>query len=241
MMTWTTRTAVWMQMGAAVSFMALVLACVPMLTGFNCSFNGPSEGESPRGWDEVDQSCDFVNALDPEPGCAGGGGGTDSRCGAAPFGWHHCGYCASTPGQECRSCPDGYYCPSDPCSEYCGPRTDVYGCPSSHPVDCGDFCCADAFPVCCDDVCAESGSACDAHRGEPDGPGAFDCSPANPEVVCNPLAPCSRCTVEACGGPTGSGCAAYRTSDGRWFRASCTTSACIQSAVMDALSHCGCT
>jgi hypothetical protein len=58
-------------------------------------------------------------------------------------------------------------------------------------------------------------------------------------VSCTSIGTCSRCSLQACGGPNGSGCTLYHSSDGMDFV--CPSSGCYgSSAVTSALAHCGC-
>lgn len=90
------------------------------------------------------------------------------------------------------------------------------------------------------------------------GGGSFTCAKSNPQVTCQGAAGCSRCSVSACGGPDGSACSFALTSDGMHEMtfgtdcgpqngcpgSNCNTAgfnACVNAAIQQSLSQCGCT
>lgn len=122
----------------------------------------------------VDESC-------PGPGCdvcSGGNCGNKSgpdNCddsSGCPCtdgkndGDYFCAICPSAPtSSQCRYCPQGSYCPSDPCSDEC-PNMQTQptnNCPSGYPVDCNNGYCCPSGTTCCKDSawCGSDSSACE--------------------------------------------------------------------------------
>lgn len=200
----------------------------------------------------LDQRCDTLVNGKPPAGCGGTPGllnPSSSGCPAADPGMGFCAVCSST--DQCSYCPSDALCPSDPCGATCtrpSTSSSASRCPQGYPTDCGNgYCCPSSASVCCagEATCGASESACNPPSTPSTGGGAFDCSPGASRVTCQFLTTCNRCNLSACGGPDGSACAFYKSSDGQLFGDSCgdnrsTFATCSQRASQDALRHCGC-
>jgi hypothetical protein len=183
----------------------------------------------------------YSQDINDEP-IPGGSGGGSTACG----GPGQCS-CSGGNGYDVFCGESGNYCEWCPTGAYCGGSTGCYypqqasACPSGYDVNCGDgVCCPSDYPVCCSNkaYCGESEGACANAGNDGSGTGGdFNCSESNPDVQCQSVTTCGSCQILICGGPSGSGCAFYKTSSGHVY--SCDSSSC-QTAANEALRECGC-
>jgi hypothetical protein len=127
--------------------------------------------------------------------------------------------------------------PTEECVENVLPPT----CPDSAPVVCENEYpapsgCCQSGAYCCVGGCCGGGGG-----GSSGGGGPFNCSANSSQVQCTPTVTCASCSISSCGGPNGSACVFYETSDGQSFGSDCAANAtCITNASNDAFAHCGC-
>jgi hypothetical protein len=179
-----------------------------------------------------------------------------------------CGTCSmsdvpASDAFQCLYCPSGSVCRSveTPSSEVTFSGTcPVVGIPGPS-VECVEETlpptCPDSAPILCENLypapsgCCPSGTYCcvggccdgEGPNPQPNPPSpVFDCIASNPQVQCTFLESCSSCSISVCGGPDGSSCSLYETSDGQSFGcdASDYSETCITNAANAAIAHCGC-
>lgn len=198
-----------------------------------CPATSPVECGSRGCCDEAHPNCCANGCCDAaHPYCCGNGQCCDA---AHPF----CcpdGRCATSSAGCGNVCPAGFQLVS-------GVGLGATRCcPVGYDYPCGDGSCG-LTPNCHGaglfDTTPPPTSSTGGGTGSGGG-GTFQCSPSNPQVTCESLSSCRTCTISSCGGPNGSGCAFYKTSDGQTFGTTCKTQSCLMDASNQALRHCGC-
>jgi hypothetical protein len=141
-----------------------LLVGAPLLAGSGNISCGGSGGTS-KYHIGVSQEDDTCNGMTGNCSKAGGSSGTGAGCGGSGEcscslgSMGYCGVCSSSPpGKECVYCPQGFYCPPDPCTNLCvSPNHQGNRCPTKHPVQCGDGCCDSGYVCSTNKVCCPTG------------------------------------------------------------------------------------